>query len=228
MIVSIKKDLLRWNVICEMIHNDHLATPQNLTDNSGTVVWAADYKPFGEVTIDPSSTITNNLRFPGQYYDVETRLNYNYARDYNPMIGRYVEADPVGIKRGKNHLFVYVGNNPVKRKDPLGLDDLSDLDPDGTIESPEGSIFTCRQIAETVLREGRQRHPVTADDRNNHMRHCWASCRVAQLGGSMCAFIAGWYNELRGVYDSADVEANSKGRNCASGDCVRCCQGCQP
>jgi hypothetical protein len=53
-----------------MIHNDHLGTPQKLTDSNGTVVWAADYKPFGE------ATITNNLRFPGQYYDAETGLNY--------------------------------------------------------------------------------------------------------------------------------------------------------
>ncbi len=57
-----------------MIHNDHLGTPQKMTDASGTVVWAADYKPLGEATITVS-TITNNLRFPGQYYDVEAGLN---------------------------------------------------------------------------------------------------------------------------------------------------------
>ena len=72
-------------------HNDHLATPQRMTDSTGTVAWAADYKPFGEATATVS-TITNNLRFPGQYYDAETGLNYNYYRDYSPAIGRYVEA----------------------------------------------------------------------------------------------------------------------------------------
>ena len=45
-------------------HNDHLGTPQKMTDASGAVVWAADYKPFGEVNIT-TNTITNNLRFPG-------------------------------------------------------------------------------------------------------------------------------------------------------------------
>ena len=77
-------------------HNDHLATPQKMTDASGAVVWSADYKPFGEATIT-ISTITNNLRFPGQYFDAETGLNYNYFRDYNPVIGRYIEADPIGL-----------------------------------------------------------------------------------------------------------------------------------
>ena len=102
-----------------IIHNDHLATPQTMTDSTGTVVWAADYKPFGDATITVS-TITNNLRFPGQYYDAETGLNYNYFRDYNPLIGRYVEADPIGIKHGENHLYLYAANNPIRNIDPLG------------------------------------------------------------------------------------------------------------
>jgi RHS repeat-associated protein len=105
---------------CEMIHNDHLSTPQKMTDASGVVVWSADYKPFGEATINPSSTTTNNLRFPGQYYDAETGLHYNYMRDYSTVIGRYIEADPIGIKQGENHLFVYVDNNPMNFMDSTG------------------------------------------------------------------------------------------------------------
>lgn len=92
-----------------------------MTDSSGAIVWAADYKPFGEATVSPSSTITNNLRFPGQYYDAETGLNYNYFRDYNPVIGRYVQADPIGIKGGWN-LFGYADNNPIRNIDIWGLE----------------------------------------------------------------------------------------------------------
>ncbi len=101
-------------------HNDHLATPQKMTDSSGSIVWAADYKPFGEATVTVS-TITNNLRFPGQYFDAETGLNYNYFRDYNPVIGRYVESDPLGTRNGRNHLYVYVSDNPAMGIDPRGL-----------------------------------------------------------------------------------------------------------
>ena len=101
-----------------MIHNDHLATPQKMTDSSGTVVWAADYKPFGEATITVS-TITNNLRFPGQHFDAETGLHYNYTRDYNSPLGRYIEADRIGLKGGINR-YVYVGNMPINHKDPKG------------------------------------------------------------------------------------------------------------
>jgi RHS repeat-associated protein len=121
-------------------HNDNLSTPQKMTDASGTVVWAADYKPFGEATVTVS-TITNNLRFSGQYYDAETGLNYNYFRDYNPVIGKYVEADPwysgvvliiqsptkIGVRFIKAEkitdlgLYPYAKNSPIKNTDPSGL-----------------------------------------------------------------------------------------------------------
>ena len=101
-------------------HNDHLATPQEMTDGTGQVVWEGEFKPFGEA-ISVTGTITNNLRFPGQYFDAETGLHYNYFRDYNPVIGRYVQADPIGIKQGTNHVYVYGNSNTLKFIDVDGL-----------------------------------------------------------------------------------------------------------
>ncbi len=66
-------------------------------------------------------TITNNLRFPGQYFDAETGLNYNLNRDYNAPLGTYVEADPIGINRGQNHLYLYAKNNSISYFDEKGL-----------------------------------------------------------------------------------------------------------
>jgi len=105
-------------------YNDHLATPQKMTDSSGAVVWSADYKPFGESTVTVS-TITNNLRFPGQYYDAETGTLYNYFRNYNPSLGRYIQADPIGLKGGLNP-YLYV-QNPINFADPLGLFGTNDF-----------------------------------------------------------------------------------------------------
>jgi RHS repeat-associated protein len=101
-------------------HNDHLGTPQKMTSVNGAVVWGAKYSSFGKAEIDPASTITNNLRFPGQYYDVETMLNCNWYRYYNPTIGRYLKVDPIGIAGGINR-FVYASINPINRIDPFGL-----------------------------------------------------------------------------------------------------------
>src|SRR5690606_909650 len=83
------------------VHTDHLGTPQKLTDENQTTVWNADYSPFGQATIT-TETVINNLRFPGQYFDEETGLHYNYYRTYDPSTGRYLESDPIGLMGGVN------------------------------------------------------------------------------------------------------------------------------
>ena len=100
--------------------NNRLGTPQIMTDDTGTVVWEASYKPFGEASVNPRSSVVNNIRFPGQYYDQETGLHYNYFRYYDPRSGRYMRPDPMGLRGGVN-VFLYVQNNPIGYIDPLGL-----------------------------------------------------------------------------------------------------------
>ncbi|MCP4269320.1 MAG: hypothetical protein GY777_27745, partial [Candidatus Brocadiaceae bacterium] len=99
-------------------HNDHQGTPQKITKTDGEVVWSATYDSFGKTTVSDTSTITNNLRFAGQYFDAETGLHYNWNRYYDPETGRYMRVDPVG--EGLN-LYLYVQNNPLKYIDPRGL-----------------------------------------------------------------------------------------------------------
>jgi RHS repeat-associated protein len=79
--------------------------------------------PFGRTQILVES-VENPFRFPGQYYDQETGLNYNYFRYYNPATGRYVTPDPIGLTGGIN-LWTYTRNNPVNFIDPLGLQDAA-------------------------------------------------------------------------------------------------------
>ena len=62
----------------------------------------------------------STLRFPGQYFDKETGLHYNWHRYYNPKTGRYITSDPIGLTAGIN-TFGYVGGNPVGGFDLLGL-----------------------------------------------------------------------------------------------------------
>jgi RHS repeat-associated protein len=100
--------------------NDHVGTPMVVTNETGTVVWKADYQPFGRVDIT-AGDIENNLRFAGQYYDAETGWHYNYNRYYDPKTGRYLAPDPIGLAGGIN-LFVYVENNPANAIDPFGLE----------------------------------------------------------------------------------------------------------
>ena len=101
------------------MHTDHLGTPQVITDAGQAIVWQADYEPFGKVNIT-TEAISNNLRFPGQYFDGETGLNYNYFRDYDPATGRYMESDPIGLNGGLD-TYSYALNNPILYVDFDGL-----------------------------------------------------------------------------------------------------------
>ncbi|MBI5591473.1 MAG: RHS domain-containing protein [Deltaproteobacteria bacterium] len=91
--------------------NDHLGTPRQLVTGTGTVVWQAAYLPFGKAQIQ-TEAVKNNLRLPGQYFDVETGLHYNWNRYYDPGTGRYITADPIGLD-GRMNLYAYVQNNPT-------------------------------------------------------------------------------------------------------------------
>ena len=109
------------------IHTDHLNTPRRITrPGDNIIVWRWDSEPFGATPADEdpdgdSTAFTYNLRFPGQYLDDETGLHYNYFRDYDPVTGRYVESDPIGLHGGIN-TYGYASANPITNFDPSGLD----------------------------------------------------------------------------------------------------------
>jgi RHS repeat-associated protein len=98
-----------------------LGTPQLVSNNIAATVWTNTYQPYGQGGI-PISAIVNNLRLPGQNYDLETGFHYNLNRDYMPNIGRYLESDPIGLAGGLNP-YRYANANPGKFTDRRGLDD---------------------------------------------------------------------------------------------------------
>ena len=102
------------------VHTDHLGSPHKMTDGLGTVVWEIETDPFGNNAIITGAG-TNNHRFPGQYFDQQTELNYNYFRYYQPNTGRYITVDPIGLKGGDVNFYSYVWNDPVNWIDYLGL-----------------------------------------------------------------------------------------------------------
>ena len=107
------------------IYADHLDTPRVIVNQANRKVWQWLTDTFGTraANEDPNSTGTLfafKLRFPGQYFDTETGLHYNYFRDYDPGVGRYVESDPIGLLGGPN-TYWYAKDSPVSISDRLGL-----------------------------------------------------------------------------------------------------------
>jgi len=84
---------------------------------TGAVVWSASYKPFGEV--DASTDVPMNLRFPGQWFNSESALYQNWMRDYDPTLGRYIQADPLGLVDGAS-VYGYALQSPNRYVDPRG------------------------------------------------------------------------------------------------------------
>ena len=109
------------------IFADHLDTPRIITAaEDRRIVWRWDgADPFGSYPAESVGgagvAIEYNPRFPGQIFDKESNLHYNYYRDYDPQLGRYVQSDPIGLAGGLN-TYGYVGVNPLSQIDPLGLD----------------------------------------------------------------------------------------------------------
>ncbi len=151
------------------LHADHLTTPRKITRPSDNkVLWTWESEAFGDSppNQNPSSLgeFVFNLRFPGQYYDQETGLHYNYFRDYDPGTGRYIESDPIGLAGGLN-TYVYVNGNPINYFDPFGLDPLcaengQRIDctdgmrppPAGTpLNGPLSPVGVASTVAETLL-----------------------------------------------------------------------------
>ena len=98
---------------------DHLGTPQLAINSAGEQSWKITSDAFGNSELDANNQITMNLKFPGQYYDEETGLSYNYFRDYDAKTGRYNQNDPIGLAGGVN-TYGYVGGNPLVYSDPTG------------------------------------------------------------------------------------------------------------
>ena len=102
-----------------MVHADHLGRPLRLTDASRATVWAASYDPFGQ-PVSITGAVEQNLRFPGQYFLLESGLSYNWHRLYDASTGRYTQPDPLRFVDGPS-VYGYAGASPMMRVDPEGL-----------------------------------------------------------------------------------------------------------
>jgi RHS repeat-associated protein len=101
------------------IVTDLIGTPTELLSEDGSTAWRSRSTAWGLTTYPKGSATNTPLRFPGQYYDPESRLHYNVHRYYDPSVARYLTSDPLGLAAGTDP-YAYVGN-PFACCDPLGL-----------------------------------------------------------------------------------------------------------
>jgi len=100
-------------------NNDLVGLPQEVTTDTGEIVWSASYNAHGKVTKIHEDYFDNPLRLQGQYYDPEFDLCYNRYRYFDPQISAFISQDPLGLAAGEN-VYAYAPN-VWGWADPLGL-----------------------------------------------------------------------------------------------------------
>ncbi|MCK3547380.1 DUF6531 domain-containing protein [Escherichia coli] len=103
-----------------LYHCDHRGLPLALISTEGATEWRGEYDEWGnQLNEENPHHLFQPYRLPGQQYDDESGLCYNRYRYYEPLQGRYITQDPIGLNGGWN-LYKYP-LNPINYADPLGL-----------------------------------------------------------------------------------------------------------
>jgi len=99
---------------------DHLGSVREMTDNSGTIQARYEYDPYGRVTPVGTIAVASDKQYAGMYEHAASGLNITLFRVYDSSTGRWLSRDPLG-EGADSTLYSYVGNNPINKKDILGL-----------------------------------------------------------------------------------------------------------
>ncbi len=116
--------MIKEEISKTFVTNDHLSTPRLGTSQDKTLTWRWESDGFNakRPNNDPDQDgkkVHLKIGFPGQYWDGESGLYYNWNRYFDPKAGRYITSDPIGLKGGLN-TFGYVYQNPLMYVDPDG------------------------------------------------------------------------------------------------------------
>ncbi|WP_314104928.1 RHS repeat-associated core domain-containing protein [uncultured Stenotrophomonas sp.] len=172
------------------IQPDQLGTPRAVLDPGRDVTiweWSAKSEVFGyqapNSDPDGDGTIFNlDLRFPGQQATISSDVFYNYQRDYDPSVGRYLQSDPIGLQGGIS-TYLYSEASPLDRADPLGLE--SGIFQFGKLRMapPDGKFAADAIRAGQILAAHNSEMKAGNIQGADQFYHCLAACRATQATG---------------------------------------------
>ncbi|WP_414506493.1 putative T7SS-secreted protein [Streptomyces sp. NEAU-L66] len=134
------------------IITDLVGTPSELVSETGDITWDTRGTLWGGITWRNSSTAYTPCRFPGQYFDPESSLHYNFYRFYDPAAARYISPDPLGLNPAPNP--VTYTRNPFLWIDPFGLTACRAGEIERRAETSHGS-GKGNDFAKSVTQQGR-------------------------------------------------------------------------
>jgi RHS repeat-associated protein len=205
---------------------DHLGSTTALTNSSGNITESASYDAFGNATVN----LTTRYSYTGREYDSDIGLQYSRARWYSSELGRFISEDPIGFAGGDVNLYGYVKNNPLKYRDPRGLDDA---DKPWYIDTYPSLYPTESNGLPTTIAWDAQRRTFPEneypDPYGGAYRHCVAACVVGRRAGPFAGIIIGTWDFFAEDPDDlnsiTDMSGEIDGLACRNGNDT-CEKGC--
>jgi RHS repeat-associated protein len=150
---------------------DNQGTIRDLLDTAGNIQNHITYDSFGQITSQTNPTVDTRYGYTGREFDQETGQYYYRARYYDAGVGRFISEDPIGFTAGDVNLTRYVGNSPINRTDPLGLDSLPLVRGAGSLVGDAGPLakraglpgLIYQLIDEVFLKPGTLTNPLPAN-----------------------------------------------------------------
>ncbi|SQO17590.1 putative Rhs Core protein [Escherichia coli] len=185
-----------------LYHCDHRGLPLALISEDGNTAWSAEYDEWGnQLNEENPHHLHQPYRMPGQQYDKESGLYYNRHRYYDPLQGRYITPDPIGLRGGWN-MYQYP-LNPIQVIDPMGLDAIENMTSGGLIYAVSGvpGLIAANSITNSAYQFGYDMDAIVGGAHNgaaDAMRHCYLMCRMTKTFGSTIADVIGKNHEAAG------------------------------
>jgi len=155
-----------------------LNRPVKMTNSTKAAVWTAVWQPWGAAqSITGSATL--NARFPGQWFQVEAGLHYNWHRHYDPSLGRYTQPDPLGFVDGPS-VYGYARNRPQQLVDPSGRNTITaGATLGGTYGGPSGAVLGAAAGAAILLYQCFKEKPGENEEERckREIQICRSDCR---------------------------------------------------
>ncbi|EFE1506309.1 RHS repeat protein [Escherichia coli] len=185
-----------------LYHCDRRGLPLALISEDGNTAWSAEYDEWGnQLNEENPHHLHQPYRLPGQQYDKESGLYYNRHRYYDPLQGRYITPDPIGLRGGWN-MYQYP-LNPIQVIDPMGLDAIENMTSGGLIYAVSGvpGLIAANSITNSAYQFGYDMDAIVGGAHNgaaDAMRHCYLMCRMTKTFGSTIADVIGKNHEAAG------------------------------
>ncbi|BEC23409.1 hypothetical protein VEE50_22100 [Escherichia coli] len=183
-------------------HCDHRGLPLALISEDGNTAWRGEYDEWGnQLNEENPHHLHQPYRLPGQQHDEESGLYYDRHRHYDPLQGRYITPDPIGLRGGWN-MYQYP-LNPIQVIDPMGLDAIENMTSGGLIYAVSGvpGLIAANSITNSAYQFGYDMDAIVGGAHNgaaDAMRHCYLMCRMTKTFGSTIADVIGKNHEAAG------------------------------